>query len=751
MAATFPAIYRARATQVNGSSIQAFVPQVFGESSVTVATFLGERPTSPTMGWVMFQGGNPEFPVWAGAGVINITEIEAAEAAGIYVTRDYRWRNVVTATDPGHGFVQCNNLNPSLATEVYLSVYDRDENAYLNASSLQPGDLLAIYLAGNVETRIEYTIAANMTNNTGWLTLPVTVAANYGFTTGIPGNNVSVRVVVQTVGHTAPMPGGVAGDVILKQSAAPGDAIWTKTIPALTVTNLTAPSLGTTNLSVSGSINAASAVDATLATTTHPLTLGVVGGANLALSRNIIQARSNGAAATLSLNPLGGTIQLGGGGTPAQQVRIGDDAYLTDINAAHTMALISTSSASDGWLRLGSQAEIRGASTLLQLKGGPSLYMDGDSQYFRNAAGTNQMTLGGSLLIINQAGGAEALRFPNSGNYQSWYDGSGRIGYLQGNTGQVYLNAERAGVSLRMRGAGGLFLDNGTNNYQLSESVIGTRVVATNGSGYIYGNYFNMTADIADYGTYYAGQNGDGFLRWYRYIDASKVGWGSTAGQIQTTRVAGPFYYDQSFFENPGNTMAGYGWHPGGVAGSLRMQVNSPQYHFNNTDGQGYYNTVASSYNLGSSERFKQEIVPVLQTLPDLPRNPVATMVRALRPVWYRQREDNTMTEVPVRPDDLDSEQEWRPRRDEMFIHFCRDQGPGNCGHTPDDPCSWRVNWLRGQLGFIAEEVEPVLPNLVELDADMKPATIDLGSFVGLAYAMLQEIDTRLTALEATS
>lgn len=62
----FPAIYRARATRIDGLRVTAFVPQVFGESSIIVDTFLGGPPTEPGLGWVMFQGGNPEFPVWAG-------------------------------------------------------------------------------------------------------------------------------------------------------------------------------------------------------------------------------------------------------------------------------------------------------------------------------------------------------------------------------------------------------------------------------------------------------------------------------------------------------------------------------------------------------------------------------------------------------------------------------------------------------------------------------------------------------------
>lgn len=64
--ASFPSVYRARAVHINGAAIDVFVPQVFGETAIVVSEYLGGPPEEPGMGWVVFQGGNPEFPVWAG-------------------------------------------------------------------------------------------------------------------------------------------------------------------------------------------------------------------------------------------------------------------------------------------------------------------------------------------------------------------------------------------------------------------------------------------------------------------------------------------------------------------------------------------------------------------------------------------------------------------------------------------------------------------------------------------------------------
>lgn len=445
--------------QVNGASLQAYVPQVFGESPITVTAYMGEQPTLPGMGWVMFQGGNPEFPVWMGVSVGG-----DGGGASMYVTRDYRWLNQIDATDPGHGKVKVNQLDPALATFVYLSTYDLDENAYLNATSLQPGDMLAIYISGNIDTRIEYTLSGQLTNNTGWLTFPVTVAHNYGFQAGTPGNNVNVKVVVQTLGHTTPMPGGVAGDIIIKNSAAPGDASWTKTIPNLTVTNLTVGAVTgavtTTGAVTGGTLRATSGTELDLASTAHGLQIGPSAGVNLAADMDEIQARNNGAASTLSLNPHGGTIQLGAGGTPAQQVRIGDDAYLSDINEAHTMALVSTTNSTMGYLKIGG-AYFRGLGSYWQLSA-PAAgngYLDGDTIYLRNASGTNagvvttaEMAIPGKVSADGgfwfYDGGADRPKILSDGAYVTIESrpqgyGGGDI-YLSGNT--IYFRNSSMGV-----------------------------------------------------------------------------------------------------------------------------------------------------------------------------------------------------------------------------------------------------------------------------------------------------------------
>ena len=59
-------LYKAKATKLDGTVLTAFVPQVFGEAPVSIRDFIGTPPTTMQMGWVSFQGGNPEYPVWFG-------------------------------------------------------------------------------------------------------------------------------------------------------------------------------------------------------------------------------------------------------------------------------------------------------------------------------------------------------------------------------------------------------------------------------------------------------------------------------------------------------------------------------------------------------------------------------------------------------------------------------------------------------------------------------------------------------------
>jgi len=206
----FPGVYQAKAVKVNRLNVEALIPQVFGEAPVTVQRFMGPPPFTVSTGWVMFVGGNPEFPVWCSGVTTNITNVTTGESGeSIYITRDYRWVNTVNAADPGSGKVKVDSYDPEGASEMYISLYDQNDEANLMLLSLTTGDLLAVYLSGDIHTRIEYRLAGPPVNNTGWFTIPLdSNPVNYGFNTSTPSNNAQVKVTVQTVSGG----GGGGGD-----------------------------------------------------------------------------------------------------------------------------------------------------------------------------------------------------------------------------------------------------------------------------------------------------------------------------------------------------------------------------------------------------------------------------------------------------------------------------------------------------------------------------------------------------------
>jgi hypothetical protein len=76
-----------------------------------------------------------------------------------------------------------------------------------------------------------------------------------------------------------------------------------------------------------------SATEVTLTSTTHPLRIGPASGKNLAVDRDTIQGRNNGAAAPVEIQPLGGSTTIG-------QVRITDQS----IDGLGASLLINTNS-----------------------------------------------------------------------------------------------------------------------------------------------------------------------------------------------------------------------------------------------------------------------------------------------------------------------------------------------------------------------------------------------------------------------
>lgn len=94
-----PGLYRAKVATVNGSTITAFIPQVFGDTAVTVRDFSGSMPSTAAMGWVGFQGGMAEFPVWISAVVTAAAAATPPDTGGGGTVTDTLWVGTSAPTD----------------------------------------------------------------------------------------------------------------------------------------------------------------------------------------------------------------------------------------------------------------------------------------------------------------------------------------------------------------------------------------------------------------------------------------------------------------------------------------------------------------------------------------------------------------------------------------------------------------------------------------------------------------------------
>jgi hypothetical protein len=131
-------------------------------------------------------------------------------------------------------------------------------------------------------------------------------------------------------------------------------------------------------------------------------------------------------------------------------------------------------------------------------------------------------------------------------------------------------------------------------------------------------------------------------------------------------------------------------------------------------------------------------------------------MVRNLRPVKFRRTKHHRLSA------DIQNHNERRGRaldrlntirRSKGLEDYHTDETVHQCGRdcegSPESPCKLYRDWEKGEVGFIAEEVVNVVPDAVSTDDNEQPLTIDPMTLIATCVKALQEIDTRLTSLEA--
>lgn len=208
--ATHAGLYRAKASKREGNTVVAFVPQVFGESPITIRDFVGDIPDTSQMGWVGFQGGNCEFPVWMSTGAQG--EQGAPGTPGVSGNLFYYVFDTTTAVNPATGELRLNNINASAATQIYIDYLTHLGNDLHTLLPLvtEAGDTIYLQDQDDATKYQVYTLTADPVLNAGntYITLPV--SWDQGGGTPFAKNN----VVIMLVGRQ----GGGGGD--LTQDAA---------------------------------------------------------------------------------------------------------------------------------------------------------------------------------------------------------------------------------------------------------------------------------------------------------------------------------------------------------------------------------------------------------------------------------------------------------------------------------------------------------------------------------------------------
>ena len=409
------------------------------------------------------------------------------------------------------------------------------------------------------------------------------------------------------------------------------------------------------------------------------------------------------------------------------------------------------------WLCFGTSTSSAVPST------GPNVLKAGDTM-------TGALTVPGVSISgaaqISLPGGGNSIAFATDGSYISWYNAgfANRRGYLQGNAGGMILSSESGVLSLT--GSGGINFSGGRvdfggyaltgtsgviNGYTMSTGVIGNRIVCTDSSGYIVGNYFNMTAgDSASACDRFVGRNSgsDLYLRWMYNM--------MVPGQLGSTYWGGTSYSVGAIFANPASQYAQMGFHPGGVAGSIRIANNFGVFAFVDVPGTAYYPIYASAFTVNSRRANKQDIEPWPAKAKSLgaAANTMTALglVKELEIVSFRRRHDEYMLEAWKGTRRARAHlrlNEFRKNRGlAQYPYRQHDCDDSDCIGTSEAPCPWYRNWEQPHLGLIVEDTVGVAPEIVWMEEDGLPGGIDVHSHVGLLHAAIKELEQRVQELE---
>lgn len=321
-----------------------------------------------------------------------------------------------------------------------------------------------------------------------------------------------------------------------------------------------------------------------------------------------------------------------------------------------------------------------------------------------NAAYVDQVgdTMTGTLTINNSG---QAIVLQNHAAYIAWFNSSTREGYIQGLNNGLVINSEVGLMTLI--GSGGFNLSGGRvdfggqnlasvnniNGYTLSTGAGANTIACRQADGDIFARYLNCTAGVnGGWPAYIAGGNGDNYIRWY-----NMQGNLAFTGDVILTSGYGITFADSNHMMRF-NSGAIYGYACDGpmIRGysSVRLCTVAGDYNYL------FDSTGTAKANVGwgvfSSQRFKNSI-EYMDTIDAVQK------VIALK--------DKTVTYLLNVPEGQPSDEERK-------------------------------------LGWLAEEVADIIPELVSLDNEGIPSTINYGGITPLLTSALAETIKRIELLE---
>jgi hypothetical protein len=305
-----------------------------------------------------------------------------------------------------------------------------------------------------------------------------------------------------------------------------------------------------------------------------------------------------------------------------------------------------------------------------------------------------------------------------------------------------------------------LYLDNGVANYQLTSSVVGTRAVATDANGYIFSNYFNMTANVQGGNPQYlAGQvSSDNYLRWFNAIPATWINGAPVIGDASyATQIGwGSVQIRASSHTGAGNSAGGFtAWVGNSAPEMLCYESVGEAWLFRNSADSGYINVFANSYQPSSSsikENIREEdTLLLLEKVEQL--GPVMRYDLIVRPQSVRPTA--RFTAVNERwVDSGHTELTLTAKHTECLDHDCA-LDPCSGTSVVDDPCNIILSDTE-QLGHLAEDVHQIFPEWTWLDGDNNPMGMNVGQQVAVALACIgylsaanRDLQERVERLEA--